>query len=39
MNDEGGIFSLQLFELEGISKRAIETKILEDYSYWISHHL
>jgi hypothetical protein len=39
LGSEGGIFSLQLFELEGVSKTAIETKTLEDYSYWISHYM
>ena len=36
---EGGIFLLQLCEFESIDKDSIESKILEDYSYWIENYL
>lgn len=39
LSDEGGIFSLQLFEFESINKTTIEHKILEDYTYWIENYL
>lgn len=39
LNSQGGVFSLQLFELEAIDQTTIECKILEDYTYWISHYL
>ncbi len=39
LSDDGGIFSLQLFEFESVNKKTIENKILKDYTYWIENYL
>jgi len=39
LNDEGEIFSLQLFEFKSIDSNSIESRILTDYTYWIENYL